>query len=305
MDSLEYGYNYFRDGNGNEYAVSNRTGEVTNAVTLTVPVGSIVRTPEQQRAYKEYQEKQEKKKFYRRKIMDELGYFYFVLCENKLGRLSAATAARLIYLCCFLDYEGNFELSQRRRMQKSDLQSVLKLSTGATFKFWKEVNPLYVVEDEKGLSLVTNADIVRGEIKDKNSSYKRFYIKAIKKLYEQTPATKHKHLGYVYSVLPFISREFNIICWNPMEDNLNDVQPMAIEDFCKIIGYDEHDAKKLIEIYKKITFDVKGEPEYFLSFVTNEADFKNAQLFVNPKILYSGKNYNDVHILGAFTKVNR
>ncbi len=299
------GYDYFKDDAGRNYAVSIATGEVTDAITITLPAGSTVRTPEQQKAYKEYQEKQRKKKYYRRKIMDELGYFYFVLCENQLGRLSVATAARLIYLCSFLDYENHFVLSQRRQMRKSDLPSVLGLSTGATFNFWREVNPIYVVEDSGGLLLAGDSDIIRGEIRDKKSSYKRFYIDAIRKLYEQTPATKHKHLGYVYSVLPFISREFNIICWNPEEDNLNKVQAMSIEDFCRIIGYDEHDAKKLIEIYKKITFDVNSEPEYFLSFVTNEADFKNAQLFVNPRILYSGNNYKDVQILGAFAKVHR
>ncbi len=304
MSSFEYGYDYIKDDSGKDYAVSRATGKVTDAVTITVPVGSTVRTPEQQRAYKEYWENQEKKKFYCRKIMDEYGYFYFVLCENQLGKLSAETAARLIYLATFLNYDNYFMMSQRQHMKKSDLQSVLGLSTGTTFKFWKEVSPLYVVEEGEGLKL-SSTDIVRGEIKNKNNSYQRFYIDAIRKIYEKTEVSKHKHLGYVYKILPFINRQYNVLSWNPDEEVLDDIKPLSVEDFCQLIGYDPHDSKKLIKIYKKITFEVNHHQEYFLSYVTNDTDMKSARMFVNPRILYCGTMPERVEILGAFVKCDK
>ena len=118
-----YGYNYFTDENGKELAVNMNTGEVTDAITITVPVGSTVRTPEQQKAYKEFKI-HEANTFFRRKMMNELGYFYFVLCEHQLGKLSAETAARLIYLCTYLDYNKNFMLTQRQHMKKGICKKV-------------------------------------------------------------------------------------------------------------------------------------------------------------------------------------
>lgn len=295
-----YGYNYFTDENGKELAVNMNTGEVTDAITITVPVGTTVRTPEQQKAYKEFKA-HEAKTFFRRKMMDELGYFYFVLCEHKLGKLSAETAARLIYLCTYLDYNKNFMLTQRQHMKKSDLQEVLGLSTGTTFKFWKEVNPQYIIEDVDGLKLISD-DITRGTITDSKKSYQRFYIDAIRKVYLETKPTRHRHLGYVYQVLPFINFEYNIICWNPEEKVLDNIKPLTVAEFCGFIGYNAGDYKKLLKLYRQITFEINNQREYFLTFVMNEADAEHIRIFVNPRIIYSGSDYKKVEVLGAFTK---
>lgn len=149
-------------------------------------------------------------------MLDELGYFYFVLKENQLGKLSAESAARLIFLCTFLNYNNELMLSQRQRMKRSDLKSVLKLSIGSVFNFWHEVNPLYIVKDRDGLKL-TNTDIIRGKVIDKQNSFQRLYIENIRKLYRTSKTSQHRYLRRVFQTLPFINTEYNIICWNPYE----------------------------------------------------------------------------------------
>ena len=186
-------------------------------------------------------------------------------------------------------------------MRKRDLQETLGLSVGTVYKFWHEASPSYIIEDKEGLKL-TNNDIVRGNIKTRHKSFQRFYIQAIRRLYRASDVSRHKHLGYVFKVIPFINPEFNILCWNTDEKTLDDVEQIAVADFCKIIGYNAHDYKKLLSIYKEITFDVDGHQETFLNCVTNNGDMSTARLYINPHILYCGSDYKRVEILGAFCK---
>lgn len=297
------GYEYLTDTDGQQYAVNQRTGEVTPAVTVTMPIGSYIRTPEQQRAYREHL-KIEQKKYLSRKAKNDFSHFYFVLREGKLGNLSAETAARLVYLCTFLDFNGHFMKSERQRMKKADLQEVLGLSTGTTHKFWKEVTPSYIGEDSEGL-ILTNSDITRGTIAGSGKSYQTFYNAAIRKVYRGTKVTRHRHLGYIYQVLPLINIEYNIICWNAGEKVLDNIIPMSVAEFCEQIGYNAGEYTKLLKIYRQITFQVENHLEYFLTFVVNEADASHMRIFVNPRILYSGSDYTKVEVLGAFTKIDK
>lgn len=290
----------FVDIDGRPCAINTKTGEVTDAVTITVAAGSKVLTPAEQEARKKYMQR-ESKRFSRRKCSDEKGNFYFVSRNNQLNTLSAETAARLIYLSTFLNFDNRFMFSQRQPIYKRDLQDVLGLSVGTTHKFWHEVSPLYIIEDADGLKL-TNDDIIRGDIRKRRESFQRFYIQAVRKLYRATKAPRHKHLGRVFKLLPFVNIEYNIVSWNPDEGNLDNIRQMTIEEFCEITGYDVHDYKKLLAIYKQITIEINGHQEYFLSYVVNDGDNANARIFVNPNAVYCGSDDKKVEVLGSFCK---
>lgn len=273
-------------------------------ITTQIELGSIVYTPEQQAAHKRRQECLRQKRWWR-KMIGELGYFYFLASDNDLDKLSPATVARLIYLSTYLDYQNRFMLSQRRQLHKSDLEDVLQLSKGAVFNFWHEVCPLYIVEDGEGLKL-NNSDMVRGELsKDNRNAYQRLYIEAIRRLYRQTAPTNHKHLGYVFALIPLINIEYNILCYDMYEKDINAIHPLTVADFCRYINYDPHDYRRLLRHYKHITFEVDGHKEFFLSCVSQGDDILHAKLFVNPRILYCGSDFKKVEVLGAFAKVEK
>lgn len=230
------GYQYYNDKSGNTLAVCESTGEITEAINITVPIGSRIFTPEQQAACKK-RRAIETRQSIRRTMMDELGYFYFVLCENQFEGLTPETAARLILLCTYVNYDGCLMMTQRTPMKVNDLQDVLGLSKSTTYRFWKEVNSAFLVEDESSnIRLNTNA-IFRGKIakNQKGNTYQKFYIDAIRKLYQNTSRNNHKHLGYIFKLLPFINIEFNIICFNPTEQELDKVEPMTLKEFCDCI----------------------------------------------------------------------
>ena len=97
-------------------------------------------------------------------------------------------------------------------MNRVDLPGVLGLSKRHTVNFWKEVNSQYVSEDEGGY-LVLNDDVFkRGRLKRKQSiPYQQFYIDGVRKLYKAASVSQHKQLGYLFSMLPYISEEYNLL----------------------------------------------------------------------------------------------
>jgi hypothetical protein len=94
---------------------------------------------------------------------------------------------------------------------------------------------------------------------------------------------------------------YNVICFNYLETDLNEVEPYSMRDFCKEIGYtprchqqlyDSLSTIKIIHndiedvIFKKITLDNK---EY---------------LIINPYLFYAGDNLDKVLKLGNFFNTN-
>ena len=293
-----YGYIYYYDDLGNYCALNQHTGEITEAVMTSVPVGSRIRTPEQTKAYID-KVKKEEAEYLRRKEMGELGNFFFLMCRE-FDDLSVSTAARLFYLCTYLNYENEFMLSQRTHMKKSDLQRVLGVSKRTAYDFFNEVSEKYIIEDSEGLKLASS-DIIKGKLGFPGKSYIKCFNDSIRKVYRSLEPSKHRYLGYVFMILPFINTEYNILCWNPTETEYEDIEGMTIAEFCEIVGYSPKKYKTLMKIYSEITFKFKGHEEYFLSFAFNpKLKLEESRIFVNPRILYSGSDIRKVLSNGFF-----
>lgn len=291
----------FLDETKSNLAVDEDTGEVTEAKAVIIPIGSRVITPKQQEAYDELKERQIKREM-RRKIQDELGYFYFVMREHKFGNISAESAARLIYLCTYLNYNNEFMLTERKKMKKSDLKDVLGLSLRTTYNFWNDVKDTYISDyGEDGLKLVSPY-IIRGHITKSDELYKKFYLEGVRCVYEATAINKHRYLGYIFQLLPYINTEYNIICNNPNETDIEQIQPLLIDEICDILDYDKTHRSRFINIYRNLTFEYRGNKEYFVTFMTPLDRKELTKAFINPHVLYSGSDYHKVEVLGAFAK---
>lgn len=297
------------DLEGNPLLVHRATGEVLQGHYTEVFPGDIILTPDQQRARRQYAEAQ-RRKAGRRTASKDLGKYFFIAGGQRFSDLKPQTAARLIYLqtfCDFAEEKGNrLKLNTKQDMYRSDLQKVLGLSYDAARAFWNEVCPNYLTEDDDGL-IFSNLDIfVRGKI-EPGSSYYRAYCRGIRKLYEDTPKNKHKSLGYVFSLLPFINTEFNVLCYNPGENDIDNIEFMTLADFCDLIDFDKSNLHRLLSVYRDLRFTVNDKSggkhtERFVSIVHDGIDRTEARIFVNPRILYSGSDYKQVQVLGAFCK---
>ena len=105
-------------------------------------------------------------------------------------------------------------------------------------------------------------------------------------------------------MLPFVNTEYNILCYNPTEKDLNYVLPLSVNDFCATIGYNVANRARLLQTYAEITFLVNGHLEQLCSFVTNGADIGISKIFINPHILYFGKSPKQVELLGKFCRID-
>ena len=289
----------FEDG----YLVDERTGEAEKAVVVALRPGSRVLTPEQQEAIAN-KKKNAERRYWRRQQNDELAGrkgFYFIPNNTDFEGLSPSNVTRLIFLNTFLDYETGLLLESGKAIKRKDLQRLLKLSRPTVNDFWDEVSPYYLSQTADG-ALTTNAEIFkRGKLKGQNELYRKFYNKGIRTLYEMA-YKKCTHLGYLFMLLPYVNIQFNVLCDNPLEDELDKVDSLTVKEFCERIGYSYNQITRLASIYRNVTFDVNGKQERFCSFVTDGLDLANGRIFINPHILYSGTDYLRVEILGEFCK---
>lgn len=294
------GYDTVLDTNtGEMLSVQRSTGEVLPAIAVNVPVGSIIYTPEQQEEYKRRKEQEDERRQWRK----ETGQFFFVLEEYGDAALRPATKARLVYLATYLRYDGYLALSQRIPMKFGNLKDILNLSTTEVYRFWNEVKGAYITEDNQGRMRMLGGYFQRGQLNG-YAPYQKFFIDAVRTLYRNTAPKKHKHLGYVFQMLPFVNTEYNILCYNPTEKDLNYVLPLSVNDFCATIGYNVANRARLLQTYAEITFLVNGHLEQLCSFVTNGADIGISKIFINPHILYFGKCPKQVELLGKFCRID-
>ena len=229
-----------------------------------------------------------------------MGKFFFIDKNEDFSSLSPATVTKLIYLNTYLSYSDNLlKLTQRTPMKYEDLPGVLKISEKSVQRFWNEVSPKYIVRTDEGLMFTNLSIFIRGQT-NRSKYYQKIYNDGIRLLYDNTPISKHKNLGYLFKMIPLINIEYNILCENPDEDILEKVKPITLSDFCKIIGYNETQLSRLVNTYNKIKFNVNGKMERFCAFVYDGLDRTNANIIINPRILYSGINYKKVEILGLF-----
>lgn len=297
---------------GKQYRINTKTGEVTEMLTITIPYGSKVRTPEQQEQAKkraEFLKRREEKAYYKRLVGKELGHFYWIFADNAFSDLTPQTVAKLVMLCTFLYYDDIFRKSLKTTIKKKDLQGILNVSKKAVYDFWNEVNEKYIVERDGHLGISENANIFRGQLAKKQipevRHFQKAYINAIRKLYRATDIRKHKQLGYIFKMIPYLNLEYNILCKDPFEQEIDSIMPLSIAELCQLINYNPTQSARLIKELQSLKFEHNHRQEYLLSYVDNGSDIPQSKMiFINPHILYNGSNFQKVEVLGAFCKAD-
>lgn len=296
-------YDYIEQ-NGDILAINKKTGEAYNTSIVCSPIGSLCHTPEQVKAYNQ-RVQNEQKSYLHRKNNEPLGNFFFIPTSENFNNISPETVTRLIYLNTFTKFNDNsLMLTQRTPMKYKDLASVLNISKATVTRFWNEVNPHYLTMQGDSLIFVNKDLFKMGSLcrKKEYIDYQKFYIDGIRKLYNSTTKSNHKHLGYLFKLLPYINLEYNLICHNPKEENLDNIKLMSMKEFCNHIGYDITHLDRLLYTYRNVSFDVDGHKERFCTIVYDGIEKQNAKICINPHILYCGSNYERVKVLGAFFK---
>lgn len=238
--------------------------------------------------------KEEQTEFHKR-LLDTYGSFYFNF--YKRIKIEGQFLFRFIYLCSFMNYD-NYLSNGRRLLRESDLQDMLLLGKSEYYKTKDCLLEKDLISiNTEGLISVNSKYCKKGKInKTKVVEVIRMFNNGIQELYKKALPREHKKLAILLDILPYINYKYNIICYNPTEENIELIKPIKMPDLCEMLGYDRSNSSRI----KKQLFSlrVSGEKVIGLWQVEN-AD----ALLVNPRVYYKGGEENGLDYLEAIFRL--
>lgn len=269
--------------------------------TGKIVAGVTMQDEKDRRRAREYWERQNAKVL-RRTDHGPLGQFYMTACrDSQFSELMPQDTARLIYTASFMGYDNILKLNERQNMTVEDLENILQLSKSTFTRFWAKVKGQFVFEQEDG-SIIVRDCFFRGKQKAIHERLTKVFIQKIQALYRSTPVSKHRYLGYIFQLLSYVNVQYNVLCQNPLETELDQVSLITIRGFCRMIGYNESQVSRLKKVYSDIVFQCDGELRHFCAFVDCGRKTDDRFVIVNPRVFYAGDCFEQVEVLGLFFK---
>ena len=273
-------------------AIDGDTGEII--------YGAVILTPEMQ---KEIKRKKREKDIYNSQFK-EYGSFYWLFYEVRKDlfnkKIEGATISRLMYLATYMAYEDNILYNKDKTpIKKSELGKILNLKEDTARKFINEcIEKELILFKEDGKISISNEYFKKGKFYKEDytgdKSIIRVYCEGICKLYENCKdASQHKSLSYLFLLIPYANRSYNIICRNPMEEKKSRIKFLNMDEICDIVGYSRKNKIRLKNEMKEL--EINGR----VAFRWLE-DKYGSRAFINPAVYYAGNKHSDVYILGQF-----
>lgn len=205
-------------------------------------------------------------------------WFLFKYGEELFPNLSAANLTRLIYAATFCNKDGFI-------MSKRELKDRMKLNRARWSDFWNEVTQNNILYEKNNDVYVNQNMFCNGRITT-TSNYTRLFCEYIQQLYEQcNSADAHKQLSYLFKIIPFVNRRTNIVCFNPTEQNEENIKFMRLGDFCEVLGYERKNAKRLARDLLKIRINNELAIGFFVTDISEDKWI----MVINPKLYFGGK----------------
>ena len=293
ISTQEIPYSEFQSLSEKQFIVLNQhTGEykLTNRVLTDDELERV-------RKYKENEEEMNQYKQYM--CCDHFVMYLFTKFQN-LTDLKPAMAIRMVYLQTFFGYNFSTFGYNSKTLSKKKIKEIMNLKDRTFTEFFRAVTEAqYLLKKGKEYEL-NSEKFIKGKLTFEEQitdvRYVKVYIDSLRKLYLSVPQKKHVYLGYVFQVIPYVNRQWNIVCKNPLETNIDLVEPFTAGEFCELIGYDKSQFARLNKVYKDIKFEYKDTQQMFLAYVTTPA-FDDPRIFINPNIFYAGNDFQKVEIL--------
>lgn len=241
----------------------------------------------------------------------KLGGFYFMVYTNNdilfgdIGEVCNEDLPKLLYLASYLDYEdrnGNKICKTganniKTPMNKKEVYELLRFKSRAKGNDWfnkmERLGLIYIFEDYVELN---EKYFIRGK-NESNSNYTRIYVNTIRELYVNNDMRKHRQLGLILRLIPFMNVNSNIICSNPTEVNGTKVHKMDRYDVGKQLGVktDKKSLSRMIQNLVSIKVYFENYHLQVFKFVTVlDSDDKREFFVINPILSYKGNNYYEL-----------
>lgn len=187
----------------------------TETGEMLVEQGYTITSPEQRQASKKYFAREEARQLGRGE-----GFVFNVMdnVPHVSKKLTAAQCGYLLVLSTYINYQGALVTSERQGepMQRADIMRVLGLrkTQKSTLSEFLDVcieNDIILVKDGE---FFVNSDFhVKGSPQNPN-----VVRSIIGRLRDMAKVNKPEHVGFIYKIIPYISKYSNILCENPNEE---------------------------------------------------------------------------------------
>lgn len=286
----------------------------SNGVATELPEGTKLTTPAEQERNKKFTELQDKKAL---KKMEYQEYGNFVwgkyqVSQPYVEQLSGATITRLMFLATYMDYDGaliddNYggKGNARDYLTTKDIQKLLRLQDKTFARFWSELQDNNLISEINDKIYLSQEMFAKGKVNkkalsvmaDKDYYITRLYSNAIRDIYTKSKTTTHTALSYIFRMIPFVNRKYNVLCFNPLEEDFSKIKYMTVGDFCDQVGYDRGNATRLFhELYKPTFVTEKGE-QVAVRYVSGKNLRKESfYIFVSPRVYYAKTEYDRCQI---------
>ena len=167
----------------------------------------------------------------------------------------------------------------------------MKLSNDTLSLFLKEIKNKKLLYEENGKYYLSNKIVTKGKCDFTRGEYTRVFIKTTRFLYKNCKQSQHKHLAYVFQLIPHLHFETNTICKNPEETNDENIEKMSLEEICKFlkVGTSKPNMRKLEKKLLEFYVEVNNKKYYLFKRVIIKGLEENTDFFaVNPCVIWKG-----------------
>ena len=277
--------------------LNTETGELKE---FTEQDGFKYSTNETREIIRSKQDQQQKKEFFQT-YTNEYGGFIFSIFKHckefsKHKELNQSDLARLIMLATYINYKGILVLSNVKAMNKNNMNQILKLGDRTFWEFYNKLIKLNIIYQEDENLYLNKKYFFKGEVSvhkayTKQKDYTRLYINSIRFLYNNVSAAKHKHLGLIFRMIPYINLRWNLLCINPTENDLEIINIITLGELAELFDYDK---KYLFQLRKDLLNIKLKDGSNIISFVECDTDITKKKVCINPQIIFGGMEVDDI-----------
>lgn len=210
---------------------------------------------------------------------------------ERFPTLTQQDIARLMFIGTYVAWQtGRLQTDNGKAIiDRYKLEELVEMSRKRFNELFKRYEAEDILREDKetGEIFVNPSVFYRGSMKEigfdiSHLQYTRLFRTTVRELYAQFKGRTLGQLALIYSVLPFLNFEYNVVCYNPEEKNVDLVRTMNLDKLATLLEYeDAYKLKRALNVIK-----VNGKPVF--GFWENPNDRRKLKITVNPSVIYGG-----------------
>lgn len=221
--------------------------------------------------------------------------------EERFPSLTKQDIARLMYIGTFVAWGTNRLQSDngKEHYTKKGLEKLVEMSTKRFNELFKRLEDEDIIHEKETGELFLNPTIFyRGHLSEHeyditDLEHTRLFKKTVRGLYAEFKGRRLGQLAVIYSVIPFLNFDNNVVCYNPKETSEDLIRPMDLGRLTTLLGYSNP------SVLKRTLNNIKVDGKPVFGFFENPHDRRTLRIVVNPRVVFSGngKSLNAVKVL--------